>query len=438
MPIEDIIHVTIQRGSPAVSKASFAKIAIAGFHAHWGATEYFRSYRSSTALSTLVSEGFSTSDPIYLAASAIVSQNPRPDTFLVLKLSTTWTQVVRITPTASDTNVFSGTVNGQAWTVTPDPGDVLADNCTDIASAITALTGVTASGASGTHVDVTFDTAAKLFNVAKGTSAGVYKFEDVTAATNLESELAAIRLINDTWYGLVIDCQSSARIAAAAHYAEGIQALFVANTADSECLESSTGDIMHTLKTSNYARTASIYHPDYDSFAGAAWLGAVLPYDAGGATWAFKTLAGVSTPVLTSTQQDNIATKRGNFYVEVAGISGTRWGVTASAEYIDTTLCIDWLHSRWSERLFSLLSSVPKLPYTDQSVTRVKSELGAVNGIAVRRGILADDPAPTVTAPKVADVDPDDRAGRLLPDVEVAGRLAGAIHEIDVTASLSV
>ena len=439
MPIEDIVHVTIRRESQTVSKASFATILIAGYHTHWGATEYVREYSSSTALSTLVTEGFATTDPIYLAAQALCSQNPRPNKFKVAKLSTTWTHKVRITPTAANSTVYSGTVNGLAWTFTSDGSATLAEVCTGIAAAIDALAGVGATGVSGTYVDVTADSAAKLFNVAPGTSAGAYTFEDITAATNLAAELGAIRLLDDSWYGLVLDCQSSARIAAAAAYVETIQALLLVNTADSECLNpASTTDIMYALKASSYARTASLYHPNYDSFAAAAWVGAVLPYDAGGATWAYKTLRGVTVSTLSTTAQGAVATKKGNFYVSVAGVAGTRWGVTASGEYVDTTLCIDWLHARWGERLFALLSSVPKLPYTDSSVTKVKAEVSAVNGIAVRQGILADDPAPTVTAPKVGDVSPADRADRLLPDVEVSARLAGAIHEINVTASLSV
>lgn len=439
MPIDDIVHITISKESQTVSKASFATIAIAAFHTHWGATEKVREYSASTALSSMVTDGFATTDPAYLAMQAICSQNPRPAKVKVLKLSTTWTHTVRLTPVAANSTVYSGTVNGLAWTFTSDSSATLAEVCTGIASAIAALAGVSADGASATHVDITADAAASLFNVAKDTSAGAYEFEDITAATGLAAELAALRLVDDSWYGLVLDCNSSARIEAAAAYVETIKALLIANTADSLCLDgASTTDVMYALHSSSYARTATLYHPDYNSFAGAAWIGNVLPFDAGGATWAFKTLKGVSTPTLTATQQSAVAAKKGNFYVSISGVAGTRWGVTASGEYVDTTLCIDWLDARWGERLFGLLSSSPKLPYTDASVVKVKSELAAVNGLAVRQGILADDPAPSVTAPKVADVDPNDRAGRLLPNVEIVARLAGAIHEIEVRAALSV
>lgn len=439
MPIEDIVHITIRRESQTVSKAAFNTILIAGYHTHWGVTEFVRSYSSATALATLVSEGFLTTDPIYKAAQAVTSQNPRVSKFKVAKLSTSWTQVVRVTPVAANTTIYSGTVNGLAWTFTSDGSATLAEVCTGIAAAIDPLAGVTATGASGTFVDVTTGSAATIYNFAKGTSTGVYEFEDITPATNLAAELGAIRLLDDSWYGLLLDSNSAVRIAAVSAYVETIQALFVAHVADSGVLAPGiTDDVVSDLKSANLARTATIYHPDYTSFVGAAWMGALLPFDPGQATWAYKTLRGVTTPRLSTTAQDAIAAKRGNFYVSVAGVSGTRWGITASGEYVDTTTDIDWLHARWGERLFALLSSTPKLTYIDASVTKVKSEIGAVNGIAVRQGILAADPAPTVDAPKVADVDPNDRAGRLLPDVTVSGRLAGAIHEINVTASLSV
>lgn len=437
MPIEDIIHITIRRESQTVSKASFGTILIAGYHTHWGANEYVRTYKSSSALATLVSEGFLTTDPIYLAAQAVASQNPRPREFKVAKLSTSWTQSVTLTPAVANTTVYSGTVNDLAWTFTSDGTATLAEICTGIAAAIDALAGVTATGVSGTNVVVTAGSAATLFNVLKGTSAGAYEFLDTTVATNLAAELSAIRLLDDVWYGLVLDNQSELRIKAAAAYTETIQVVFIANTADSGCKTPAvTDDVMSDLQVLSYARTATIFNGNYNSFAGAAWLAAVLPYDAGGATFAYKVLRGVAFDKLSATEQSAIAAKGGNFYVSVAGNPGTRWGVTAGGEYIDTTICIDWLHSRWGERLFGLLSSVPKLPYTDESGVKIKAELSAVNRQAIRQEIIAADPEPTVDVQRVADIDPADRAARLFPGVEVSARLAGAIHEIDVTASL--
>ena len=441
MPIEDIVHVTIKRESSTVSRASFATIMLAGYHTRWGATERVRTYSASSALSDMVADGFAVTDPLYLQMQAVVSQNPRVRSVKVGKLLTSWTQTYRIVPVEANSAVYSGSVGGQPWTFTADASATLAEVCTGIAAAINGLTGAgaTADGASGTHVDVTSSAPAKIFNVSKGSSAGAYELSDITVATGLAAELASLRAVDDAWYGLALDCDSNPRVLAAAAYVETLQALYVARTCDSLCLDpSSTADIMSQLKALGYARTAALYHPDASSAAGAAWLGCVLPYDAGGATWAYKSIRGVAVTKLSTNAQGAIATKKGNFYVSVAGVAGTRWGVTASGEYIDTTLCVDWLHARWGERLFALLSSVPKLPYTDASVVKVKAEIGAVNGLAVRQGIIADDPAPTVEAQKVLDVDPTDRANRLLPDVRVTARLAGAIHEIDVTASLSV
>ena len=57
---------------------------------------------------------------------------------------------------------------------------------------------------------------------------------------------------------------------------------------------------------------------------------------------------------------------------------------------------------------------------------------------AVNQGILAADPAPTVTVPKVADVSAADKTARLLPDMKFTGTLAGAIHKVTITGVVSV
>jgi len=38
----------------------------------------------------------------------------------------------------------------------------------------------------------------------------------------------------------------------------------------------------------------------------------------------------------------------------------------------------------------------------------------------------------SITVPAVADVDPNDKANRLLPDVEFEATLAGAVHKVKI------
>jgi hypothetical protein len=68
----------------------------------------------------------------------------------------------------------------------------------------------------------------------------------------------------------------------------------------------------------------------------------------------------------------------------------------------------------------------------------IKSVLFAVLKDGIRAGGLSSDPAPEVTAPAVADVDSITKAGRILPDVKFTATLAGAIHNLEISGTLSV
>jgi len=68
----------------------------------------------------------------------------------------------------------------------------------------------------------------------------------------------------------------------------------------------------------------------------------------------------------------------------------------------------------------------------------VEAEVRAVMVLCVNQGILAADPAPTVSVPRAADVSMIDKAARLLPDVKFEATLAGAIHKVIVNGTVSV
>ncbi len=439
MAIEDIVSVTITTETARVSRAGFGTPLIAAFHALW--PERVRSYTSSSVLSTLIDEGFSTSSPAYLAAAAIVSQSPRPKTLKIGRRSEgAWTQIVRITPTSAVNDaVYAVSVNGTTRSYTADGSATLAEICTGLAAAISLDTGVTASGASGTHIDVTSDNTLTLhtFAYVVGNEKN-FSILDVTAEQNIATDLNLIRAADGDWYGLVIDSPSSAEIADAAAWAETQRVIFVPQSADTDVLSSSTTDLFSDLQDLSYARTIPLYHHVQNSYAGAGWLGLMLTYTPGQATWAFKSIAGSAVSTLSETEISNLKAKSANYYTTIGGVPITMDGVSSGAEFADITVFVDWLRARLTERIFALLVNLAKLPYTDASVDLVRSEILAQlqQGIAV--GGLADDPAPVVDAPLVSEVSAQDRAARLLPDITFTARLAGAIHSIDIRGNLTV
>jgi hypothetical protein len=276
------------------------------------------------------------------------------------------------------------------------------------------------------------------YKVTKSSVSGL-ELRDMTTDPGIVTDLGAVVAVDDDWYGIAIDSNSEAEILALAADVEARPKLFLAHTADTRAkVQAETTDVASDLQSFAYVRTALIWNNDTLGYAGAAWLGRCLPLDPGSETWKFKTLAGIAVDDLTATEVTALKAKACNYYVQIAGINITMDGVTSGGEFIDVTRFVDWLTARMKEAVFALFINNDKVPYTDGGVDLVRAALLGVLGLGVTRGGLAADPAPLVTAPLVADVDPVDRAARHLPDVHFSGRLAGAIHSVDVSGVVTV
>ncbi len=439
MSLESIINVTISLETAQVSRANFGVPLIAAFHTHW--TDRVRTYSASSMLATMVTEGFATTETAYILAQKLLAANPRVRTLKIGRRDGATVQIVNLVPAVANSTLYSVTVNGTTVSFTSDGSATLAEILAGLETVVDALPLVTATDVSTTHLAVTTTAAGTLSSIT--TTANISSL-DVSVDADIEDDLNAIRAADADWYALLIDSNATAEILETADWAESQKVVFFAQTADSETLNpASTTDIADDLDALDYARTALIYHADIKSGAAARWVGEVLVTDPGSATWAFKNLSGVTPSTLSENAIASLKAKRANYYITLGGVAITLDGVVASNEYIDTIIFADWIIARVTERVFALLVNSPKLPYSDTSVNLVVAEIMAVlqEGVAVG-GLLPGDgdeiPAPSVIAPKVADVSPAERAARHLPDITFSGRLAGAIHSVDISGTLSV
>ena len=197
-------------------------------------------------------------------------------------------------------------------------------------------------------------------------------------------------------------------------------------------------DIATTLLGRGLKRTFCTYHPRPNSFTAAAWMGKLLPTPPGNATWAFKTLTGVDAYTPNATQLTSLKDRNISPYVKMKSLGTTLYGKMASGEYIDVVRGTDWLQARMQERILLLMMKNPKIPYTDKGVDLVRSEIDAQLKEAVGAGVLAYQPKPEVTAPKVIDIPELKRNNRELPDVRFSGRLEGAIHAMEIRGVVSI
>lgn len=438
MALEDIVNVSVTVASATVTQRGFGTPLIYGYHT--AQQDRVLTYSASSWAASMIADGFTATHPVYLAASKLMAQSPRPKTFKVGKKSSAQTQVLRLTMSRSDaagTHVHRFTIENQAGTTyaisyTEDGSPTVAEICTGIAAAINATAvAATADGSSGTYVELTADAANSYFSVYGHDSYMVVT--DVSTTTGDSTDLTAILAADADWYALYPATPAPTTIEACADWAESQPVICVANTHDEGCLSAGvTTDIMSSVQDQAYARTMVLYHSRGLEFAGAAWIGKVLPYVPGMATWKFKTLAGVTVDTLTATQTAAMDAKSGNYYVRIAGNNITIEGWAGSGEFLDVTQVSDWFSARIKETVFGVLIADPKLPFTDQGGARI---YGAIDSV-IRQGITnkafkALDPEPVIDIPLVADVPDADVAARTWSGITVSVGLQGAVHKVD-------
>jgi len=438
MSLSDIVQVTITAQTTAPTRAGFGVPLVMAFHSVF--TERARVYSSVDAM---ITDGFTATDEAVLAVQALFAQNPRPTQVVVGREVNREKKKINLTLPSVLRASFPYTVyvNGQEATYTTDASPTVAEITAGLKVAIDALSEPVTTTDNATDLDIEANTIAVPFTFHVKDPADIYQ-ENVTpdgSPDGIVADIAAVREENDTWYGLILTNASKPCVLAAAAYIEATFKIMVTQSADTGMLLSTvTDDVASELQTAGYARTAIIYHPKEQQHAGAAWMGKCLPKDPGSITWKFKTLAGVDSVDLTDTEVTNLEAKDANHYTTIAGIAITQQGVTSAGEFIDVTQSVDFMRARLQEYIYSRLANTDKVPFTDPGIAIVEAEVRAVMVLCVNQGILAADPAPTVSVPRAADVSMIDKAARLLPDVKFEATLAGAIHKVIVNGTVSV
>jgi hypothetical protein len=432
--VSEVVNVTIEIKDAAVSQAGFGTPLIAGYHTYW--PELVRTFSDADEM-TQPPMSMPTTHPIYLAARTLKSQNPCPPQFKVGKTASATKQSVTITPsTPVGGEVFKLEVDGVLVSVTASTTPTVSEITASLAAEINNVPGVTATGGP-TAVTVESDEDDEVHRFESLSPNLTIKDDTPDSTTGIGTDLAAIRAYDADWYGLLLDDSSAAVIAAAAAWAETQQIMMFVNPSDSDIKSGSvTDDIGSDLQTAGYNRTVPLYHGKPAQCAAAAWAGRMLPKAPGSATWANKSLAGVDKSPLSDTDRGVLKGKNVNYYVDVKGIGFTLDGRAASGRYIDITHGIDWFDARVSERIVALLANNDKVAYTDKGIELVRAQvLGQIlEGISAT---LIDGDAPySVTVPKVAEINPNDRTARILPDVKFSFVLQGAVHKVLINGTV--
>lgn len=438
MSLDTLVSVTVNLQNAQVEQAGFGVPLVAAYFPLSVFPQRVKEYAAATALADMVDDGLTASHPAYLAMQSVLSQNPKVTTVKLGRKANPSSQAIRWTPVnLTEDFVHTLTVEGTLCSYTNGSGESVAGIVTAMQALADAVTGADASDDT-THLTITPTTTNDLISVVSTADHADAQIEDLTADPGLAADLNAIVAEDAAWYGLLLDSNSAAEVAVAAAWAEARNIVFGATTQDSECKSAAVTDcIASTLQDTAYTRTFLMFHENPAQYAAAAWMGERFPSAPGSSTWAFKTPAGVTVSALKSAEIAALKGKACNYLIEVKGNNITLDGVTPSGEFIDVTRGIDWDRVRRQERLFTLLLNNPKVPYTDAGIAMVEAEMRAQNDAAVDAGLAAADPVPTVTVPRAADVSAANKAARALPDVGFSYTLAGAVHSVAVTGSVS-
>lgn len=282
--------------------------------------------------------------------------------------------------------------------------------------------------------------------------------ETGTAETLAAAVNACLEYTN--WYGLAVaddaDLVDGDVISvAAAIEASSLSHIFAVTTGDAMTLSAtSSADLAAKLKAASYSRTFVQYSTS-SRYAALSAFGRAFTVDFTGSnttiTLKFKTEPGVTYETLTLSQAAAVDGKNANVYVYYANDTAIlQQGVMANGDFFDERQGLDWLQNYVQTNLYNLLyTSTTKIPQTDAGVTRLLTNVEASMDQSVTNGLVAPGvwnggdigqlaAGDTLTkgyyvyAAPIADQAQSDREARKAPLIQVACKLAGAVHYADV------
>lgn len=474
----------------AAGRRGFGTLLILGDSAVIGPSERLRVYTTLEA----VAQDFGVNAPEYYGAALYFGQSPRPAQLMIGRwLSSAvpaqltgailtaaqqtladWTAITNgeldITIDGNDLNLtgldFSGVtnLNGVATIVstalnTELPGASCVWNGSQFI-VYGATSGST--GAIGYATDTASSTVASMMGLTAGAAVAV------DAGADSESPVVAAALFADlsaSWYGLTFCAAATitdAEHLAVAAYIEGASKArrYGVTITNTNVLSAQVDtDLGSQLKAAGYRRTSWIYS-SHNPYAVCSMFARAFAVNFSGnrttITLMYKQLPGVVYEQLTETQAQALESKNGNVYVLYDNDTAIlQYGVNADGSYFDELHGADWLADAIQVALYNLLyQSQTKIPQTDEGTAQLVNAAQRVLDQAVQNGFAAPgiwnadgfgtlqrgdrlDSGYYVYMPSVDDQDQSEREARMAPPMQIAVKLAGAIHTADVIISIN-
>lgn len=486
LSVQRVVRVQVSLAVRAATGRNFSALLILGTSNVITAPEVMRLYQDIESVAT----DFGTSAEEYKAANLYFQQSPQPRDLYIGKLNRTSTPATagKLTGAvltsaeqaiANFTAVADGaiklSVDGTVKTVTGIDLSAVTD-LAGVASAVTAkITGTTVTYVAGSNqFVVTSSTIGASSAIGIPTTAGtgtdIAPLLGIDAAHNptavngqaasssvLPSVTVALNYSAD-WYGLVIadtamtdqdHLDVSALIGSASD-----SRIYGVTTAEAAVLDStSITDIAYKLKAGGYSRTFCQY--SQVPYAAASAFGRAFTVNFLGnnttITLKFKQEPGITAETIEADQADTLKAKNCNVFVNYSNDTAIiQEGVMSNGDFFDERNGLDWLQNYVQNNLWNLLyTSTTKIPQTEAGVTRLVTNIEQSMDQSVNNGLVAPGvwnggdigqltAGDTLTkgyyvyANSLSAQAQADREARKAPVIQVAVKLAGAIHFADV------
>lgn len=492
LSVSRVVDVQVNFEPIAAAQQTFSTLLILGDTGIIDAGEAIREYDT---IEDVVAD-FGTTAPEYLAADLFFSQVPQPGPGTLY--IGTWARVAtagRLTggpvpPADQLLSNWTSIING-GFTVTLDGSSTPTHvsgvnlqnvlNMNGVATAIqTALQLIApqatfvwngqqfilTSGTTGASSSVSYLTAA---TTGTDLSAQLYMTQPLAerSASGLapETPVAALARVDGTgWYAVTFAASvplTDAQHLANSGYIEAATDKHVYGATVSEAIvldPSNTSDLASQTMLADYMRTTLQYSIN-NPYAICSFFGRALTVNFEGSnttlTMKFKVQPGVIPELLTGAEASTIAAKRCNVYVQYNnGTSIVQEGVMSGLAYWDEIHGLDWLANRIQNDMWNLLYQSPKVPQTNPGVHMLTNTAdgglsqGVINGL-VAPGVWNAPGFGTITqgtylangwycyANSVDTQDQADREARIAPLIQIAVKLAGAIHFANVVINVN-
>jgi len=262
------------------------------------------------------------------------------------------------------------------------------------------------------------------------------------------------------WYGLGVTYDADRKDddllpVCAAIESSSLSRILAVTTKNTDALLTTVNtDIASKVKAAKYSRTF-VQYSSTSNYGAISAFGRAFTVDFNGfgttITLKFKQEPGITYESLTPAQAAALDGKNCNVYVYYANDTAIlQQGVMGNGDFFDERHGLDWLQNYVQTNLFNLLyTSGTKVPQTDAGNTRIMANVESSMDQAVNNGLIAPgvwnggqigqlSPGDTLTKgyyvymPAISSQAQADREARKSVPVQVACKLAGAIHYASV------